>query len=262
MVSLWEALILGIVQGATEFLPVSSSGHLVVAQELLGIQVDGVLFEVAVHVGTLLSIMLVYRERLTDLVSGILSRKREAWSYLGLLVVATIPAAVLGLTFEDRLEALFDDPIVPGVAFLVTGLVLWSSRSALARNPSAKPVLRAAVIIGLAQAFALIPGISRSGSTVIAALWLGIAPAEAAAFSFLMALPAIGGAAILQVPDVLAGPPDISTAALLVGGIAAAVTGVLAIRTFVEMLKKRSFHYFATYLWIVGVAYLAWIILR
>lgn len=260
--NLWEAFILGIVQGATEFLPVSSSGHLVVAQELLNVHIDGVLFEVAVHVATLLSIMLVYRERIRDLVAGMVRREGESWSYVGLLVVATLPAAILGLTFEDRLEALFDDPIVPGVAFLVTGLVLWSSRSALARNPNAQPVLRAAILIGLAQAFALIPGISRSGSTVVAALWLGIAPAEAAAFSFLMALPAIGGAAVLQVPDVLAGPPDISTAALVAGGIAAAVTGVLAIRTFVEMLKKRSFYHFATYVWLLGAAYLTWVILR
>lgn len=260
--SAWEALILGFVQGATEFLPVSSSGHLVVAQELLDVHIDGVLFEVAVHVATLLSIMLVYRGRIIDLIQGMARRERDAWSYLGLLVAATLPAAVIGLAFEDRLEALFDDPWVPGVAFLVTGVVLWSSRAALAREPSDKPFLRAAILIGFAQAFALIPGISRSGSTVVAALWLGVAPAEAAAFSFLMALPAIGGAAVLQVPDLMAGAPEISTTALLLGGVAAAVTGVLAIRTFVEMLKRRSFHHFALYLWPLGLAFLLWIGLR
>jgi undecaprenyl-diphosphatase len=260
--NVWEALILGFVQGATEFLPVSSSGHLVVAQELLDVHVDGVFFEVAVHVATLLSIMLVYRARIVELFRGMARREADAWSYLGLLVAATVPAAVLGLAFEDRLEALFDDPWVPGVAFLVTGCVLWSSRAALARNPSSKPFLRAAILIGFAQAFALVPGISRSGSTVVAALWLGVAPAEAAAFSFLMALPAIGGAAVLQIPDLLAGPPGIPTAALLVGGVAAAVTGVLAIRTFVEMLRRRSFYHFAIYLWLLGAAFLLWIALR
>jgi undecaprenyl-diphosphatase len=258
----WEALILGFVQGATEFLPVSSSGHLVVAQELLDVHVEGVLFEVAVHVATLVSIALVYRRRIVDLVVGMIRRESDAWGYVSLLVVATIPAAVLGLAFEDRLEALFDDPFVPGVAFLVTGLLLWSSRGALARDPRGKPALRAAVLIGLAQAFALVPGISRSGSTVVAALWLGIAPAEAAAFSFLMALPAIAGAAVLQIPDVLAGPAEVPTGTLLLGGVAAAVTGVVAIRTFVEMLRRKSFHQFAVYLWIVGIAFLAWLVLR
>lgn len=260
--TVWEALILGFVQGATEFLPVSSSGHLVVAQELLDVHIDGVLFEVAVHVATLLSIMLVYRSRILDLVRGMARRESDAWNYLGLLVAATLPAAVIGLAFKDPLEALFDDPWVPGVAFLVTGAVLWSSRAALARDPSSKPFLRAAVLIGFAQAFALVPGISRSGSTVVAALWLGVAPAEAAAFSFLMALPAIGGAAVLQVPDILAGPSGISTLALLVGGVVAAVTGVLAIRTFVEMLRRRSFYHFAIYVWLLGAAFLLWIALR
>lgn len=260
--SVWEALILGFVQGATEFLPVSSSGHLVVAQELLDVHVDGVLFEVAVHVATLFSIALVYRRRIVDLVVGMVRREPDSWRYVGLLVAATIPAAVLGLAFEDRLEALFDDPVVPGVAFLVTGLVLWSSRAALKKDPQGKPWLTAAVLIGLAQAFALVPGISRSGSTVVAALWLGVAPAEAAAFSFLMALPAIAGAAVLQVPDILAGPIDITGSALLVGGVAAAVTGVAAIKTFVEMLRRRSFHQFAFYVWVLGVAFLSWLALR
>ncbi len=259
--TVWEALILGFVQGATEFLPVSSSGHLVVAQELLDIHVEGVLFEVAVHVATLLSIALVYRRRIVDLVVGMVRRESDAWGYVGLLVAATVPAAILGLAFEDRLEALFDDPVVPGVAFLVTGAVLWSSRAALARDPSRKPWLTAAILIGFAQAFALVPGISRSGSTVVAALWLGVAPAEAAAFSFLMALPAISGAAVLQIPDVMAGPVDITTAALLTGGVAAAVTGVLAIKTFVEMLRRKAFHQFAVYVWLLGAAFLAWVLL-
>ncbi len=260
--SLWEALILGFVQGATEFLPVSSSGHLVVAQALLDVHVDGVLFEVTVHVATLLSITLVYRERLTRLALGVLRRQPEEWRYLGLLVLATVPAAVLGLAFEDRLEALFDAPQVPAVAFLITGLILWSSKAALAREPTAHPVARTALLIGFAQAFALIPGISRSGSTVVAALWLGVAPLEAAAFSFLMALPAIAGAAVLQVPKLLAGPPAVGTGALLAGGIAAAVTGVLAIRIFVEMLRRRSFHQFAIYLWILGLVFLGWLVWR
>jgi undecaprenyl-diphosphatase len=258
-VSLWEAIVLGIVQGATEFLPVSSSGHLVLSQELMGLAIPGVLFEVAVHLATLVSILVVYRERVMRLVSGSLRGDREAWSYVGLLVVATIPAAVIGLLFKERIEAIFDDPVVTGVAFLVTGALLWSTRSALRRNPTGHPMLWTAVLMGFAQAFALIPGVSRSGTTVVAALWAGVAGREAAAFSFLMAVPAIAGAAVLQIPDVSAA--SLSPATLIGGGVAAAVTGVLAIRSFVVLLQRQSFHRFALYLWPLGVAFLVYLTL-
>lgn len=258
----WEALLLGTLQGATEFLPVSSSGHLVVGQEFLGIAIRGVLFEVAVHVATLLSVLIVYRGRVAELAGGAARGDHEALRYLGLLTLATLPAAVLGLGFGARLESLFEDPMVPGIGFLVTAAVLWSSRTALQRDPDRKPGVRDAILIGTAQAFALVPGISRSGSTVVLALWLGIEAREAAAFSFLMAIPAIAGAAILQLPEVSGGPLEVGVGALLIGGAAAAVTGVLAIRAFVILLRRRSFHSFALYVTLLGLAYLGWLALR
>lgn len=257
--SLWEAIVLGVVQGATEFLPVSSSGHLVLSQELMGLAIPGVLFEVAVHLATLVSILIVYRTRIARLVSGSLRGDREAWSYLGLLLAATVPAAVVGLLFKDRIEAIFDDPLVTGLAFLVTGGLLWSTRAALRREPAGHPVLRVAVLMGFAQAFALVPGISRSGTTVVAALWAGVAGREAAAFSFLMAVPAIAGAAVLQIPDVATA--SLSPGPLIAGGVAAAVTGVLAIRSFVVLLQRQSFHRFALYLWPLGIAFIAYLTL-
>lgn len=260
--SWWEALLLGTLQGATEFLPVSSSGHLVVGQELLGIAIRGVLFEVAVHVATLLSILIVYRARVAELIGGAARGDRDALGYLGLLTLATLPAAVLGLGFGARLEGLFENPVVPGIGFLVTAVVLWSSRTALQHDPDRKPGVRDALLIGIAQAFALVPGISRSGSTVVLALWLGIEAREAAAFSFLMAIPAIAGAAILQLPEISGGPLEVGVGALLVGGVAAALTGVLAIRAFVILLRRRSFHSFALYVALLGVAYLGWLVLR
>jgi undecaprenyl-diphosphatase len=259
--STWESLLLGVVQGATEFLPVSSSGHLVIFQTVLGITVPGVLFEVVVHVATLFSILLVYRERVADLMTGMITRSREAWQYVGLLALATVPAGVVGVLWKDRIEAMFENPVVPGVALLVTGLFLWTTRRALGRAVADHPGVTAAVLIGLAQATALIPGISRSGATVTAALWLGVAAPEAAAFSFLMAVPAIGGAAVLQIPEIAAGAGP-GALPLVVGGIAAAVTGVVAIRTFVAMLARRSFHLFAPYCWVVGSAYLLYLALR
>ncbi|HSM04878.1 MAG TPA: undecaprenyl-diphosphate phosphatase [Longimicrobiales bacterium] len=255
--TLWEAIVLGIVQGATEFLPVSSSGHLVMSQELLGVEVPGILFEVAVHLATLISILVVYRKRVADLVVGCLRGERDSLGYAGLLVLATIPAAVLGLFFEDAISAAFDDPAITGIAFLVTGGLLWSTRTAVARGPEARPTVRTALLMGFAQAFALIPGISRSGSTVVAGLWGGVAGREAAAFSFLMAVPAILGAALLKLPGV--DSTGLPLTVLMGGAVAAALTGILAIRVFVAFLRKQAFHRFAYYLWPVGIAFLAYL---
>ncbi|NNF28452.1 MAG: undecaprenyl-diphosphate phosphatase [Gemmatimonadetes bacterium] len=252
----WEGAILGFLQGATEFLPVSSSGHLVMGQALLGLRLPGLGFEVALHLATLLSVLVVYRERIASLLGGVVRGDSDALRYSGLLIVASVPAAGVGLGFEERFDALFDIPWVTGVALLVTGVILWTSRAALRREPSREPGLGDAVLMGVAQAAAIIPGISRSGSTVVTGLWRGVAPQEAAAFSFLMSIPAVGGAAVLKLPEMLAGDAGASSGVLLLGAAVACVTGVLAIRTFVAMLRHRSFHHFAPYLWVVGVLFL------
>jgi len=256
----WEAIFLGALQGATEFLPVSSSGHLVMGQALLGIRLPGILFEIIVHVATLLSVLVVYRERILALAGGaLLQRSPEAWRYIGYLAVATLPVAVVGVAFGDAVEGLFDDPRVVGVALLVTGALLFSSRWPL-RGPLETPLgWRVAILIGLAQCLTLTPGISRSGTTVVTALWLGMRPVEAAAFSFLLSIPAIGGAAILAIPDLSEGAAEIGALPLAAAAVVAAVVGVLAIRTFVAMLKNRSFPAFAAYCWAAGVAFLLWL---
>jgi undecaprenyl-diphosphatase len=264
--SLLDALILGLIQGFTEFLPVSSSGHLVIGQALLGIRVPGVAFETAVHVATLLSVLLVFRKRVGALVVGAVRGEAGAWRYLGLLALATLPAVVVGLGARHTLEGLFEAPQVAGVALLITGGFLWTSRGAMARNPTAEPGVREAFLMGLAQAFAIIPGISRSGATVVAGLWLGVEAEEAATFSFLMAVPAIMGAAGLQLPELMGGGEGLGEATgglgvgpLVLGGLVAAAAGVLAIRTFVAMLKRRSFHRFAPYCWLVGSLFLIYL---
>jgi undecaprenyl-diphosphatase len=239
---------------------VSSSGHLVIGQRLLGINLTGVHFEVAVHVATLLSVLIVYRQRISTITSGALRGDRDAWGYLGMIVVATIPAVGLGLGLSGLIERAFDVPAVTGVALVGTGAVLWSSKLPLGRNLKTPISMRAAVLIGLAQAVALIPGVSRSGSTVVTAVWLGIDPEEAAAFSFLMAIPAIGGAAVLQIPDLMtAGRLDVSVGALWVGGTVAAVTGVLAIRTFLMLLERKGFHAFGAYCALAGLGFLSFL---
>ena len=257
--SLWQAVFLGALQGGTEFFPVSSSGHLVVGQTLLGLEIPGVQFEVAVHVATLISVLVMYRGRLIDLVSGTLRRDGDAWRYLGLLAVATLPAGVVGVFFGDAIGVLFESPFVPATAFLVTGAILWSTRRVIGREHWRKPGWGVALLIGLAQAFALVPGISRSGTTVAMALWLDVEAEEAAAFSFLMAIPAIAGAALLQIPELASQGLTIPGAVLAAGSIVAAVTGVLAIKAFVAVLARRTFHHFAIYCWGVGAAFLLYL---
>jgi undecaprenyl-diphosphatase len=294
----WEALILGVVQGLTEFFPVSSSGHLVIGQELLGLQVPGLLFDVAVHLATLVSVLIVFRARIVQLVRGAFGLAGESsWPYLLKIGLATLPAVIVGLTLKDYFEARFEDAVFAATMILVTGCVVWSSRWA---QPSGRyrpvelvplgvaavfalvagtivpfvlvlslqaaimaisrvsapaeqheePSWAGALIMGVAQALAILPGISRSGSTVIAALWRRITPAAAAEFSFLMSIPAILGAVVLQVPDVLrAEEMAVSWVALLVGAAAAAVSGILAIRFFVALLKRQNFYVFAFYCW-------------
>ena len=266
----WEALVLGVVQGFAEFLPVSSSGHLVVGQALLGIELPGVAFEVAVHFATLVSVLVAYRRRVGALMRGSVRLDPGTWRYLGLIVLANVPAAAAYFLLGDVVEAAFEAPAAAGVAFLVTGGVLWSARAAVRRGaPRVEPYasgpfpgvrgLGVVMLIGVAQALALFPGISRSGTTVVAALWLRVESVDAAEFSFLMSVPAILGATLLQLVDAGEAAPTLGTTPLVLGAVAAAATGLLAIRIFLTVLRARSFHRFAPYPWILGLLFLGYL---
>ena len=254
--SVLESVILGVVQGLTEFLPVSSSGHLVLAQGLLGVRLPGVGFEIVVHVATLCAVLWVYRERVRRLALGVVGRERDSLRYVGLLLLASIPAGVVGLLGSDFLEAQFERPPVAAALLLVTGALVYTTRWTARGGGRAEPDAGRALLIGAAQAAAILPGISRSGSTVAVGTWLGVEPVRMAEFSFLMSVPAIGGAAMLQAGDLADSSSLIGNAALASGFAAALLSGVAAIRIFVRMLRSVTFHRFAYYCWAAGLGYL------
>lgn len=257
----WEALALGLVQGLTEFFPISSSGHLVLGEALLGVNPRGVMFEVSVHLATAVAVVAYYRRRIVALAAGAARREGDAWAFLGKIVLASVPVALVGLFFEDAIARAFDSPILVAVLLGVTGGVLWSTRGL--RSAQANVISwSSALWIGAAQAVAILPGVSRSGMTVVAALWCGAAPRAAAEFSFLLALPAILGASVLEAPGILGTGSGLSGAALTAGFISAAIAGFLALALLVRWIERGRLHRFAYYCWAVAALSLAYFALR
>lgn len=253
-----EAAILGIVQGLTEFFPVSSSGHLAMFQALFGGREEGgLVFEVAVHVATLVAILFFYRKRIAELVAGVLRWDREAVDYGTKLAVGTVPAVAVGLLAKDQIEAQFSNPTLVALALLVTGAIVFSTRYTAPRATGTSPSFAVAIAIGCAQAFAILPGISRSGSTVAMALALGVAPLVAAEFSFLLGIIAITGAAVLMLPDLSSASAE-AWSQIGIGAVTALASGLVAIALFVRMLDRSLFHYWAGYCWVVGGLFLVW----
>jgi len=260
-VNLLDAIVLGLVQGLTEFFPVSSSGHLLMLEEILGVHEAGILFEVAVHVATLGSVLIFYRRRVGSLAVGALRRRPADLRYAAKLVLATLPAVFAVLLAGDWFEARFESPRVAGVGLIATGCILWTTRATIRSARAAEPGWNVALLIGCAQVLAILPGISRSGITVAAALALGVAPLAAAEFSFLMSVIAIAGAAVRLLPELSSVAPD-RFGPLLVSFAVALVAGVAAIWLFVRLLRTRGFFRFAYYTWVVGALFLAWLHFR
>ena len=269
MQEILQAIFLGFVQGATEFIPVSSSGHLVIIPWLLGWERNpqvGLFFDTILHWGTLVAIFVVFwRDFWTMFVAALKSignrsladsQARVAWY----IVIGSIPAAVLGLTFTDFFSRLYMEPLAAGIALLVTAGLLAGSEQLVKRAEQLRDLdqlsLRDSIFIGLAQGFALIPGISRSGSTIAAGLSRGIRRDEAARFSFYLGTPAFLGAGLLQTIEVTSIPGvDVGAMApaLIAGFLAAAITGVIAIRFLLAYLRKHSLYVFSVYCAVVGL---------
>ncbi len=228
-------------------------------QELLGYKPDGgIVFEVAVHVATLVAIVLYYRKRVGALTIGTLKMESDALRYVGKLAVGTLPAIAVALLAREFIEAQFASPAVAGFMLLITGFIVWTTRYTIAKGTEKEPSWRNALLIGCAQAFAILPGISRSGTTVATAMALGMAPLAAAEFSFLLGVIAIAGAAVLLLPEMLQADAAL-VGSIMWGSIAALISGLAALVTFVWFLKKQKFFAFAWYAWGAGIAFLIWL---
>lgn len=262
MPTTFQALVLGLLQGLGEFLPISSSAHLALAPWLFHWPDPGLAFDVALHFGTLVAVLWYFRDEWVALA-------RAAWQIVTTrrivtieqrralyVIVATIPGGIFGLLFEKKAETVFRNPALTAVMLIVMGIILWAvDRYVAQRRPINGLTMRDAIIIGLAQAFAVIPGVSRSGSTITAGRAVGLDRNGAAAFSFLMSMPIIAAAAVLKVPHVLR--ESGLTTPLIVGVLASAVSGWFAISALLKFVSRRSYGVFAVYRVVLGAIVLA-----
>ena len=260
-----SAAILGVVQALTEFLPVSSSGHLVLSRVLLGLKSEhGAAFEVAVHFGTLMSVIVVFRGAITDLLASVTravarpSGLRSQWEndehlrFVAAIIFGCVPAGVVGIALKNELESAFDSPTLVCGALLATGVVLLATSRF---SGGEKPVsLLFALLIGFAQAVAIIPGVSRSGSTIATAMFLGVEREIAARFSFLLSLPVIAGATLLKSRELVQSQIDTQTwYALATGAGVAFVVGIFALVILMRIVKRGGFAHFGWYCLGVGL---------
>jgi undecaprenyl-diphosphatase len=264
-----QAVVLGIVQGLTEFLPVSSSGHLVIMQHLFGINGSVMSFDIAVHVGTLGAVMVYFAKDIAGILSAAASwtgrcLRRRSLTLPGpeapdvrmamLIVVGSIPTAVLGLAFKDAAEQWFSSITIVGVTLCITAALLWGTRGrpdqghGIGRAP-----WRAGFWIGLVQGLAIVPGISRSGATIAAGLYLGLNRETAARYSFLLSIPAVAGAGVLGAMDLAAGE-GMPLHLIIIGLLTSAVVGYTSLALLIWLVKRGRMHVFAPYCALAGAA--------
>lgn len=265
-----EAIVLGIVQGLTEFLPVSSSGHLLMLQHFFGIEADSVLiFTLLLHVGTLISVFFCYWNDIWELIKelfitigdlvkgkGLRLSERPVRKLGVMIIVASIPTAIIGILFEDMFEGFYETLLPTGVGLLFTGVLLWIAQNNKKNTTDIKDMtFKQALAVGTMQGIAICPGISRSGSTLFGGLKTGLQRDFAVKFAFLVSIPSILGSLIFEGgSDAMASVVGTSMGPVIAGCIAAAISGVLAIKTMITVVRKLSLRYFSIYVWLVGTA--------
>lgn len=262
--NIWESIVLGIIQGLTEFLPVSSSAHLILVPWLLGWQDGGLTFDVALHLGTLCAVLIYFRKDWLELTKnfftyGVKGKTTEQKMPI-YIILATIPGALLGLILEKKIETDFRNPFTIAITLAVMGCALWYADKTSKKSKDMDHIkLKEAVIIGTAQAIALFPGVSRSGITILTGLFLGLNRPTAAKFSFLLAMPITFGACVLKLRYLTSA--DL-TPSFCAGVLSSAIFGYLAIDGLIKFLQRRSYGVFAVYRVAVGILVVLLVILR
>jgi undecaprenyl-diphosphatase len=267
------AISLGIIQGLTEFLPVSSSGHLVLLQNIFGLTEPELLLNIWLHVGTLVAVLIVFNKEILSILITLVNFPRLYRQHKGpvtmfkenqdvrlavLIIFGTIPTGILGLLFHEIAEQIFSSVKIVGIMLLVTGTILWLTRwTSVYGKPLSRMKVSDALFVGLAQGIAILPGISRSGATISAALFLGIDRELAGRFSFLLCIPAIAGALIISLRSTAA-YSTISAAGIFAGTVAAGLTGFFALKILLRLVRKGRLYYFSPYCWVVGTMSLVW----
>ncbi len=258
--SYFEAIVLGVVQALTEFLPVSSSGHLVLVQAWFGEREVDVLLNVLLHTATMVAVVVYFRREIFELVAGLAGRSGYVPPFAGyerkavwLIVLANIPTAVIGLAVDRLLEDAVSTPLFVGFMLLATGALLWLGRNRSPTRTIGEMTVVDALLIGIAQGVAVLPGLSRSGSTIVAAILLGVERTLAAKFSLLISIPAITGATLLEALDVDT-VSSLSIGPYLAGMALAGIVGYGAIHLIIVLVQERAFFRFAYYVWPAGLA--------
>jgi len=252
--SLVQAVILGVVQGITEFFPISSSGHLVIMQNIFGFRKDMLVFDIFLHFGTLISIVIFFRKDIMDMM-------RKGSQVLKFIVIGCVPTFLIGILLKGIAEPLFTDARLVGSCLIITGIFLFIASFFAAywkKIRKDRPVgILNSLVIGIAQGIAVIPGISRSGATIGAGLIAGLNEEAALKFSFLLALPAVLGANLLKARQICGNLVSIDALPFAIGGIAAMVTGLAAIKALFGILKRNMLFLFGIYCIFVGAAVIA-----
>jgi len=264
-----QAVILGVIQGLTEFLPVSSSGHLVIFQHVFGLKEPELFFDICVHMGTLLAVIIVFKKEIRELAQSLghllwlvfvenahfehLFENSE-FKMLLLVFFGFFPTAILGVVFHEIGQQLFSSVLIVGLMLIVTGGLLWQTRRITTIGGGLESFsIRTALIIGLVQGLAIMPGISRSGSTIALGLFLGLDRELSARYSFMLAIPAILGAGILSLHGLIA-DPHVDYKIALIGAAVSFVVGYFALVSFLRLVKKAKLYLFAPYCWAAGLA--------
>lgn len=242
-----ESVALAVLQGLTEFLPVSSSGHLALASALFRIPGNTLAFDVVLHLGTLSAVLMVFGRDLLSMISGFLRGDAGKTREILVLAAASVPAGIAGVCLSGWVEGIAGDPLAVSLLMLLTGTVLFATR--FAPRGHGKPGFRSGAVIGLSQALAILPGVSRSGMTISSGMLCGTDRAEAGRFSFLLSVPAILGAAVMELPDA---EWDTSFTALAAGFAVSALAGYAALRILLRFVRSGVLHRFCWYCWAVG----------